>query len=327
MDNSQAAFLLIFDVDVLMASNVQTWQQYAKAGSCYVPEVVFEEMEFVADEGDGEHEQLAKEFLRFFPSSGWQMTDALETHPQLEPAVTANQSKQTRMVVATAQCVYGFACENPASLVVFVCNNQPLLKRMQGLEVENLCGITSAMLSQWAKRGEQPMPVTQQLQIFLRSQAAKTPQKPSQATRLQTGKTAFGKTGMSTGQLSSSSSSHPSGGKATSKTTGIKKNHSSGNAAASRPKTSTTTSRSKKSVSKRHEDEIHYEGMDYRPRISSAPKKPGILSHLMNSLGALFFFLLALGIAWRGVQPESFDVFWRQRVLPVLPQQVRQFVK
>ncbi len=327
MNNNQAAFLLIFDVDVLMASNIQTWQQYAKAGSCYVPEVVFEEMEFVADEGDGEHEKLAKEFLRFFPSSGWQMTDALETHPQLEPAVTANQSKQTRMVVATAQCVYGFACENPDSLVVFVCNNQPLLKRMQGLEVENLCGITAAMLSQWAKRGEQPMPVTQQLQIFLRSQAAKTPQKPSQATRLQTGKTAFGKTGMSSGQLSSSSSSRLSGGKATSKTTGIKKNHSSGNSAASRPKTSTTTSRPKKSASKRHEDEIQYEGMDYRPRISSPPKSPGILSHIMNSLGALFFLLLAIGIAWRGVQPQSFDLFWRQKVLPVLPQQVRQFVK
>jgi hypothetical protein len=327
MNNDQVAFLLIFDVDVLMGSNIQTWQQYAKAGSCYVPEVVFEEMEFVADEGDGEHEKLAREFLRFFPSSGWQMTDALETHPQLEPAVTANQSKQTRMVVAIAQCVYGFTHENPDSLVVFVCNNQPLLKRMQGLEVENLCGITAAMLSQWAKRGEQPMPVTQQLQNFLRSQASKTPKKPSQATRLQTGKTAFGKTDMSSGRLSSSGSSSLSGGKPTSKTTGIKKNHSSGSSSGSRSKTSASTSRSKTSASKRHEDEIQYEGMDYRPRISSPPKSPGILSHIMNTLGALFFLLLAIGIAWRGVQPESFDLFWRQKVLPVLPQQVRQFVK
>jgi hypothetical protein len=327
MNNNQAAFLLIFDVDVLMDSNVQTWQQYANAGSCYVPEVVFEEMEFVADEGDSDRQKLAKEFLRFFPSSGWQMTDALETHPQLEPAVSANQSKQTRMVVATAQCVYGFTCENPESLVVFVCNNQPLLKRIQGLGVENLCGITAAMLSQWAKRGEQPMMVTQQLQIFMRSQTSKTPQKPSQATRLQTGKTAFGKTDMSSGQLSSSGNSRSSAGKPTSKTTGIKKNNSSRSYSASRPKTSASTYQPKKPVSKRYEDEIQYEGMDYRPRFVSSPKKPGILSHLMNTLGALFFLTFAIGIAWRGVQPESFDQFWRQKVLPILPQQVRQLVR
>ncbi|OCQ99736.1 hypothetical protein BCD67_15120 [Oscillatoriales cyanobacterium USR001] len=318
MDNNLPSVLLIFDVDVLMDSNVQTWQQYAKAGSCYVPEVVFEEMEFVADEGDGERERLAKEFLRFFPGSGWQMTDALETHPQLEPAVGGNQSKQTRMIVATAQCVYGFTCEHPESLVVFVCNNQILLKRMQVLGVENLCGITAAMLSQWAKRGEQPMAVTQQLQNLMRSQASKPSKKPSQTTRLQRGKTALGKTGMSGGKQSTSSGSHLSSGKATNKTTVSKKTVSSGSNAASRSKTS---------VSKRRDDDIQYEGMDYRPRISLPAKKPGILSHLINGLGALFFLTLAVGIAWRGVQPESFDQFWRQKVVPVLPPQVRQFVK
>jgi len=311
MSNNLPAVLLIFDVDVLMTNNAQTWQQYAKAGSCFVPEVVFEEIEFLADESDRDREQLAREFLRFFPSSGWALTDAQETHPQLEPAANGNHSKQTRMIVATAHCVYGFAGEYPESLVVFVCNNQPLLKRMQALGLGNFCGITAAMLSQWAKRGEQPMTVTQQLQNLMRDQAAK---KPSQRTRLQTGNTSFGKTDISSGKLPTRgvSTLKPTGG-----TTGIKKTAASASKARSQPK---------KSPSKRH-NEAQYEGVNYLPRIQSAPKKPGFFSHLINGLGALFFLTLAVGIAWKGVQPESFDRFWQQKVVPVLPQQVRQFVK
>ncbi|MDF0554495.1 PIN domain-containing protein [Kamptonema sp. UHCC 0994] len=350
MSNNLPAVLLILDVDVVMGSNSQTWQQYAKAGSCYVPEVVFEEMEFLADEADSDREKLAREFLRFFPASGWAVTDALETHPNLEPAVGGNQSKHTRMVVAIAQCVYGFALENPESLVVFVCNNQPLLKRMQALNVGNLCGITAAMLSQWAKRGEQPMPVTQQLQNLMRSQTSK---KPSQQTRLQTGNTSFSKTDMSTGKLPTrsgktdmstgklptrsgktdmSTGKLPTRGVSTMKptggTTGMSKTGASGStfsktdSSRGRP-----ASRQKTSASKRHDDELQYEGMNYRPKIISAPKGPGILSHLINGLGALFFLTLAIGIAWRGVQPESFNQFWQQKVVPVLPQQVKQFVK
>ena len=336
MSNNLPAVLLILDVDVVMGTNSQTWQQYAKAGSCYVPEVVFEEMEFLADEADSDREKLAREFLRFFPASGWAVTDALETHPNLEPAVGGNQSKHTRMVVAIAQCVYGFALEHPESLVVFVCNNQPLLKRMQALNVGNLCGITAAMLSQWAKRGEQPMPVTQQLQSLMRSQASK---KPSQRTRLQTGNTSFGKTDMSTGKLPTrsgktdmSTGKLPTRGVSTMKptggTTGMSKTGASGStfsktdSSGGRP-----ASRQKTSASKRHDDDIQYEGMNYRPKIISAPKGPGILSHLINGLGALFFLTLAIGIAWRGVQPESFNQFWQQKVVPVLPQQVKQFVK
>ncbi|HLO48425.1 MAG TPA: PIN domain-containing protein [Kamptonema sp.] len=316
MSNTLPAILLIFDVEVLISGNVQTWQQYSKAGSCYVPEIVFEEMEFLADESERAIEQVAREFLRFFPSSGWRLTDAQETHPLLEPVVGGNQSKQINMLVATAQCVYGFTREHPQSLVVFVCNNQPLLKRMQGLGVGNLCGIVAAMLSQWAKRGEQPMAVTQQLQNLMREQASK---KSSQQTRLQTGNTAFSKTDMSSGKL-------PTRGVSTLKrtggTTGIKKTGASGSSAGS-----SARSQPKKSASKRHEDELQYEGMNYRARIPSAPKKPGFLSHLINGLGALFFLTLAVGIAWKGVQPESFDRFWQQKVVPVLPQQVRQFVK
>lgn len=156
------------------------------------------------------------------------------------------------------------------------------------------------------------MAVTQQLQNLMREQASK---KPSQQTRLQSGNTSFGKTDMSSGKLPTRgvSTLKPTGG-----TTGIKKTGTSGSSARSRPKTS---------ASNRHQDELHYEGMNYRPRIQSAPKKPGFFSHLINGLGALFFLTLALGIAWKGTQPESFDLFWQQKVVPVLPQQVRQFVK
>jgi len=48
-------------------------------------------------------------------------------------------------------------------------------------------------------------------------------------------------------------------------------------------------------------------------------------------LGAL---IIAVGFGWRIIQPSSFDVFWRQQVMPVwqqkivpsLPQPLKQFI-
>jgi hypothetical protein len=130
MANPLPPLLVTFDTDVLMASRTQVWQEYAKVGTCYIPEVVYDEIDRLTDQAvEPAIEQVAREFMRFFADSGWIATDAQQTHRALEPSIK-NQGKQAMLVVATAQCVYGLAQEHPEALVIFVSNSQPLLKRL-----------------------------------------------------------------------------------------------------------------------------------------------------------------------------------------------------
>lgn len=317
--------VMVFDVDVIMSGTTQIWQQYSKVADCYVPEVVFEEIDFLSDEAatDKARESLAREFLRFFPQSGWMLTDAQETHPLLEPGAAGSQSVQARLMVATAHCVYGLALENPESLVVFVSNSQSLLKRMQGLGAINLCGITAAMLLNWSRKGERPIAVTQQLQQLMRSLASQ--RKGGQATRLQTGDTSFGnpgtrsgKTGMSSGRLPTKGGL-PTAIQSTGSTTGLKQ--------ASPAKTKHRSTSKHKSPPPRREPDFTYETVAPRISRTTVPHKPGLLSHILNTLGALFFFSLAVGIAWRTFDPVGFNNFWQRHLAPNLPPQVRQLIK
>lgn len=313
---------IVFDVDVILSGTTPIWQQYAKVGSCYVPEVVFEEIDFLSDEAatDKTRESLAREFLRFFPQSGWALTDAQETHPLLEPGAGSSQSVQARLMVATAHCVYGFALENPESLVVFVSNSQSLLKRMQGLGVINLCGITAAMLLNWTRKGERPIAVTQQLQQLMRSLVSQ--RKGGQETRLQTGDTSFGNARATSGKTGLSSGRLPTKGVPTTiqskkSTTGLKQGHPAKNRSASK----------QKPAPRAQTADFTYETFSPRINRTTAPRKPGWLSHILNSLGALFFLSLAISVAWRTFDPVGFNNFWQRNIAPNLPQQIRQIIK
>ncbi|MBD2180644.1 PIN domain-containing protein [Aerosakkonema funiforme] len=159
--------LVILDLSALMGKTSREWQDFSRIGACYVPQAVYEEIEFLTDRApEPQWEKIAREFMRFFPNSGWQLTDAHATHPAFTPPGGANLSKQARLVVAVAQCTYGFAQENSDNLVVFVSNTQPILQRIPSLGTANLCGITVAALLQWVRTGEKPPAVTQQLQVF-----------------------------------------------------------------------------------------------------------------------------------------------------------------
>ena len=154
-------------------------------GTCYIPQVVYEEIEFLTGRAtEAEVEQVAREFMRFFPNSGWEITNAHVTHPALTPPAGSNLSKQARLVVAIAQCAYGFALEQTDSLVVFVSNTQSILQRIPSLGTPNFCGVTRAAFLQWVRTGAQPPAVTQQIQIFSSSAeiAAKNGAKPVEET-------------------------------------------------------------------------------------------------------------------------------------------------
>jgi hypothetical protein len=311
MANQLPPVLVTFDADVLMAGRTQVWQEYAKVGSCYLPEVVYDEIDYLTGKAvERAQEQVAREFMRFFADSGWIVTDSQETHRGLEPSIK-NQSKQAMLVVATAQCVYGLAQEHPDALVVFVSNSQPLLKRLASVGATNLCGITGAMLLNWARKSERPASVTQQLQSLMRTMAER---KSSQRNRSRIEDATVSKTGTSGSRLT--------GGKGGSQL----KSESSFNKT---NKTDFSGSRSSSSRSKRparnREEPQEMAPAVYRMKHITPPKKRGdnFISSVINLLGALFFLMVAVGILWRVFDVKGF----RKTFVPALPSPVREFVK
>ncbi|MEG3863000.1 PIN domain-containing protein [Microcoleus sp. herbarium12] len=310
MANQLPPVLVTFDADVLMAGRTQVWQEYAKVGSCYIPEVVYDEIDRLTDKAvEPAIEQVAREFMRFFGDSGWIATDAQETHRALEPSIK-NQSKQAMLVVATAQCVYGLAQEHPDALVVFVSNSQPLLKRLASVGAANLCGITGAMLLNWARKAERPAAATQQLQNLMRTLADRKSNQRS-SSRIQDA--AVSKTGTSTSKLTGARAAS----ELKSPSSFTKTNHTGLSAtprASSRPKTSP----------KKAEPRDYQSGV-YRVKHITAPKKNdgGIVATVFNLVGAIFFLIVAVGILWRVFDARGF----RKTFVPALPQPVQQFVK
>ena len=310
MANQLPPVLVTFDADVLMTGRTQVWQEYAKVGTCYIPEVVYDEIDHLTGRAvEPAIEQVAREFMRFFAESGWIATDAQETHRALEPSIK-NQSKQAMLVVATAQCVYGLAQEHPDALVIFVSNSQPLLKRLASVAAPNLCGITGAMVLNWARKGERPPAATQQLQSLMRTLADRQSSQRSHS-RIQDG--GVGKTGTSASKFTTRGNSElksPSSSTKTNKT-GFTGNRS----ATSRPKTSPRS----------REESRDYQPAVYRMKHITAPKKrdSSFLSNMFNFFGALFFLTVAVGILWRVFDVRGF----RKTFVPALPQPVRQFVK
>lgn len=162
--------LIVLDLSTLMGSTTREWQDYSRVGSCYLPQVVYEEIEFLSGRApEPDLEKTAREFLRFFPNSGWQLTNAIASHPALTPPAGQALSKQARLSLAVAQCAYGLSGEHPGELVVLVSTVQQLLQRLGALQSPNLCGIVPAALLQWARTGQKPPAVTQQMAATLKA--------------------------------------------------------------------------------------------------------------------------------------------------------------
>ena len=167
--------LVVLDLSTLMGSSTREWQDYSRIGSCYLPQVVYEEVEFLSGRApEPDLEKTAREFLRFFPNSGWQLTNVNSSHPALTPPAGQTLSKQARLTLAVAQCAYGLSIEHSGELVVLVSTVQQLLQRLGGLQSTNLCGITPAALLQWARTGQRSPAVTQQMQAIIQTARSNT---------------------------------------------------------------------------------------------------------------------------------------------------------
>ncbi|MCT7978224.1 PIN domain-containing protein [Laspinema olomoucense] len=285
--SARPQILLVFDTTSLLAGDTKVWKDYKRVGSCFVPNVVFEAMQDFADSAaEPGQEKAAKEFMRFWPKSGWQQTTATATHRKLTPPEGAALSSTARLSLEIAEAAYGVALEREDAIVVFVCNGQPLLKRIAALRQNNLCGITSAMLLQWSRANKEPEVVTQQVER--REESDDT-------------------SGMSTAsQARSPSKSH-------------KKAPASRKPAAKRP----AAAKRPKPIPIQEEiiDDSAYALQNRRHGFYVKPKKSNIFAQLSTALVALVmaaFMITVLGFMWKMAFPETFNPFWQKQIQPQL---------
>jgi hypothetical protein len=196
------SILLVFDLSAILAGRTRDWSQFNSVGSCFIPQVVMEEIEFLTQRSsDPEEEKIAREFTRFLPDSNWEISQSIAEHPSLTPPDGKNLSKNARLQLAVAQCVYGMTQENTASIVVMVSNQGNLRTQLENLKVNNLCTLTSAQFIQWLRTNQRPLNITQAIQKQSVGGWSPTSQSPNpQIDRPKQGST---KTGSSSSQSQS----------------------------------------------------------------------------------------------------------------------------
>lgn len=157
--------LLVLDISALSTATPKEWLEFSRIGTGYLPQVIYEEMKFLFDRSpDPDLERISRAFTRFYPTSGWQITDETASHAALKVASGQAMTKRSRVSLAVARCAYGLALNNPSSLIVLVTADRSLLQRVYDIQVNNLCGVTGPALLQWSRSGQRPIAVSQKLQ-------------------------------------------------------------------------------------------------------------------------------------------------------------------
>lgn len=159
--------ILVFDISALSVASPSEWREFSRVGSCYVPQIVYEEMRLLFDRSpDPDLERIAKAFNRFYASSGWQITDVTAHHPILKAGSGQALTRRARVSLAVGKAAYGLAQTFSNSLVVLVSKDRSLLQRLYDIPCVNLCGITGDALLQWSRTGQRPIAVSQKFQQF-----------------------------------------------------------------------------------------------------------------------------------------------------------------
>lgn len=287
---SLPSICLLIDTSALLAGRTREWQEYANLGTCYLPQVVLDEMEFLCDRAvEPAQELTAREFRRFYRHSGWQVTTATASHPQLQGSGSGRElSKKARLLLETAAAAYGLSQTVPDQLVVVVSNDQNLRRRVDHLKAPNLCSVPVAGLLQWARSHQRPPNVVQKLQGMLQTESVQagmlnmgTPKTPLPAPD-----SAW------QGQLLSS---HPGRGRS-------------------------TMARSRRSH--RSQAPLVSNTAKIKQRLTST--RPSIMAQLFSLTAGIATVVLAFALIWASVQPSSFHRTWRQLGLPPLPGQPTQ---
>lgn len=169
------SFVIVFDTTALLAGKTREWQQFSQLGECLLTEGVLEAINALCDRApEPALEATAREFVRFYPTSGWQVSLAIAEHPLLKPAEGHSLSQRARLSLEVLKCAYGVARRRRDSLVIVVANDQPMLQKIQGLNAKNLCGILLAALMQWSRTQRRPAAVAHYLQLTRSPETAAT---------------------------------------------------------------------------------------------------------------------------------------------------------
>ncbi|HEY9639149.1 MAG TPA: PIN domain-containing protein [Coleofasciculaceae cyanobacterium] len=159
--------ILVFDISALSVASPAEWREFSRVGSCYVPQVVYEEMRLLFDRSpDPDLERIAKSFNRFYASSGWQITDVTAHHASFKVGSGQALTRRSRVSLAVGRCAFALSESFPNSLVVLVSKDRSLLQRLYEIPAVNLCGITGESLLQWSRTGQRPIAVSQKFQQF-----------------------------------------------------------------------------------------------------------------------------------------------------------------
>lgn len=157
--------LLILDISTLSTTTTRDWLGFSRAGVCYLPQVIYEEMRFLYDRSpDPDLERTAREFNRFYATSGWKITEVVGHHQLLKSATGYALTRRTRVALAVARCAFGLAQQHPASLVVLVSSDRSILQRIYDIQVPNLTAIPGSTLLNWSRTGQRPVAISQKLQ-------------------------------------------------------------------------------------------------------------------------------------------------------------------
>ncbi|MGF1498208.1 MAG: PIN domain-containing protein [Elainellaceae cyanobacterium] len=157
--------ILVLDISTLSATTTREWLGFSRAGVCYIPHVVYEEMRFLYERSpDPDLERVSREFTRFYASSGWQITEVTGHHSLLKSSTGHALTKRARVALAVARCALGLAQQHPKSMVVLVASDRSVLQRVYDIQAPNLTGIPGSALLQWSRSGQRPVAVSQKLQ-------------------------------------------------------------------------------------------------------------------------------------------------------------------
>lgn len=328
MSSQSFPSVVVLSLDALMTGKQLAWEDYMKVGPCYLPQAVFEEINNLKDRApDREQEEVARKFSRFWAVSGWYLTAAYAELPTSFDLTAEQHSKQLRINIETLRSACGLAEEMPNNLIVLVSNSQPFLNEIKSVGLPNLCGVTAAMLLQWARMRERPVAATKQLQVMLQSRnkraSGNTDLTASQSkTKLQD------QTKIQSSGSSAQPNMKPSDKK---KDNAGKKKVTPSAGSKSVNKSSQKNVRKSASQIQKENDELEASSLKRQADFTRKMYKQEIyknnthwITHIFNAILALIFIAIAIGIPWSFFFPASFNQFVNKNVMPILPKEIRQ---
>lgn len=157
---------LLLDLNSFFACKPCEWLEFSRVGRCYVPQVVYEELEsWAASRSESMESRIAREFRRFMLESDWELTRCASHTPKgtLISTESRPMTRRARLALDVRNSAEDFARSSIGRLVVVVSNDRALVQQVQALNLENLTGIPVSTLLAWSRSKRQPPIVLQHL--------------------------------------------------------------------------------------------------------------------------------------------------------------------